>query len=145
MPVDHGTRAEVYEALKVAHGEKVANALMEMLPPVGVPELATRADLGLMKAEMGLMKADLDVMRSDLGPMKAEMGLMKADLDVIRSDLAVVRSDMAVMRSDVDALEARLGERLERALRQQANRFIGWMLGTAAVSLAAAGTLSRLG
>ena len=99
MSVDQAMRAEVYLALETIHGKDVANAIMEMLPPAGVPELATKQDLALMSAEL----------RTEL---KGEM--------------------------------AALGERMERLLREQTSRYIGWLLGVAGVGVAAAGAIAGL-
>ena len=103
MTVNEESRHEVFEAFKASHGTKIAGVLLEMLPPAGVPELATKGDL-------------------------------------------------AIVRADIAALEARMGERIESALkdvqgelREQANRFIGWMFATAGLSLAAASAIGRLG
>ena len=103
VAVDEETRNEVFEAFKVSHGAKIAGALLEMLPSAGVPELATKADLALVRTEMG-------------------------------------------------ALEARLGERIEsaltnvqRELRDQTGRFIGWMFAGLGLAVAAGSTIARLG
>lgn len=67
-----------------------------MLPPAGVPELATKADLAILNAELA-----------------AEVGSLR--------------------------------EEMQRALREQTNRFIGWMMGAVGLAVGAAGALSRFG
>lgn len=63
MPVDEETRQDVYEDFKRVHGSKRAGAIMAMLPPAGVPELATKADLEVLRAEM----------RTEMAEMRAEL------------------------------------------------------------------------
>lgn len=92
MTVNEGLRAEVFTSLKEAHGERIANAMMEMLPPAGVPELATKGDIN------------------------------------------VVRADLDILRAEVAGVEARLGEKLERALREQTTRAIAWMFSAVGLS-----------
>lgn len=99
MTVDQGMRTEVYRALREAHGEKVANALMDMLPPAGVPELATKADLAALESKL---------------------------------------------LTEVAVLSSEFGEKLERGLREQGNRFIGWMMGTAGLIAAVVGVAAGL-
>lgn len=125
MTVNEEMRHEVYDAFKASYGERVAGAIMEMMPPAGIPELATKADLAVLKA-------DFDALQSEFGTLQGEFD-----------------AKFAGFRQEFDAklegVESRLGERIERGLREQGNRFITWMLGTAGVSVAAVGVFSRLG
>ena len=86
MPIDQGTRVEVYEALKTAHGEKVANAFMEMLPPAGVPELATKADVALLGADL---RAEIAQLRGEFGE-RLERGLREQTTRFVAWMFAVV-------------------------------------------------------
>lgn len=52
MPVDEETRHDVYQGFKQVHGAKRAAAIMQMLPPAGVPDLATKADLEKLEARL---------------------------------------------------------------------------------------------
>lgn len=56
MPVDEETRHDVYEDFKRVHGAKRAAAIMEMLPPAGVPELATKADIEKLEGRLGSLE-----------------------------------------------------------------------------------------
>lgn len=59
MPVNEETRHEVYEAFKASHGPNIAGARLEMLPPAGVPELATKADLAVLEAKLSAVESRL--------------------------------------------------------------------------------------
>ncbi|HLF99595.1 MAG TPA: hypothetical protein VI916_03925 [Acidimicrobiia bacterium] len=117
MSVDQAMRAEVYLALETIHGKDVANAIMEMLPPAGVPELATKQDLALMSAEL----------RTEFAELRTEL-----------------KGEMAGLRTELKGEMAALGERMERLLREQTSRYIGWLLGVAGVGVAAAGAIAGL-
>ncbi|HVM39670.1 MAG TPA: hypothetical protein VM618_02685 [Acidimicrobiia bacterium] len=128
MAVDEEMRYRVYEAMKAHHGSDVAGALMEMLPPAGVPELATKADLALHAAAV---EHRIDALDNRLAR---------------RIDGLEGRIDGLEGRMDqrFQVFEAQIGERIERALRQQGNRYITWMVATAGLCLAAAGLASGL-
>lgn len=85
MAINEAIRHEIYEAFKASFGNQVADGLMELLPPVGWADVATKHDLAALEERMDLR---------------------------------------------FDLLEARIGERLERALRIQSGPFIGAMAAT---------------
>jgi len=146
MSVDQAMRAEVYLALETIHGKDVANAIMEMLPPAGVPELATKQDLALMSAELRTEFAELRTEFAELRTeLKGEMaGLrteLKGEMAGLRTEL---KGEMAGLRTELKGEMAALGERMERLLREQTSRYIGWLLGVAGVGVAAAGAIAGL-
>lgn len=116
MPVNEETRHEVYDDLKRVHGGRMAGLIMEMFPPAGAPELATKDDVAVLRTEL-------------------------------QGEIQVVRSEILALRAEIQAAEARMGERLERALHEQTTRFVRWMLAlgglTIAASSAAAGLVAR--
>ena len=90
MAITEEVRHRVYEAIRASHGDEVANGLMEMLPPVGWADVATKHDLS-----------------GSLGALGERMNLRFALVD-----------------QRFGLMEARLGERLERAMRLQLARFM---------------------
>ncbi|HLG01063.1 MAG TPA: hypothetical protein VI916_11355 [Acidimicrobiia bacterium] len=96
MAINEAIRHEIYEAFKTSFGDHVADGLMEMLPPVGWADVAT--------------KHDLEGLRTGL------------------EERMELRFQLVDQRFDL--MEARIGERLERALRAQSARFIGAMAAT---------------
>jgi hypothetical protein len=63
MAIDERTRRLVHSRLEDVLGAEVADAVMELLPPVGWGDIATRADLERfateLRAEMAELKSDL--------------------------------------------------------------------------------------
>ncbi len=102
-------RLELYDHLGEVLGTDHAGTLMEMLPPTGWGDVATRGDLGLvgreLRAEMSGLGADLRgemaELRSDL---RGEMGELRSDL---RGEMGELRSEMATMRSSFELQIAR--------------------------------------
>ena len=178
MPIDQGTRVEVYEALKTAHGERVANAFMEMLPPAGVPELATKSDVALMGAEIraemahlrvefGELSGEVTDLRADLrgeisavrgeisalgtelrGEISAVRGELRSGLSGVRGEVTDLRADLrgeiSAVRGEISELRGEFGERVERALREQTTRFVGWMFAAVGITSTIVGAAARL-
>ncbi len=47
---------------------------MEMLPPAGVPELATKADLAVLESKLNDLRAEFGGLRAEFDSFKAEIG-----------------------------------------------------------------------
>lgn len=78
-------RRVLYEGVAGSLGTEVAEALMEMLPPAGWSELATRRDVGqasaLLRGEMATLTSELRGEMATLkGELRADMGHMEARL-----------------------------------------------------------------
>lgn len=93
--VDERSRHEVFTGLSRVHGESIAALILEMLPPAGVPDRATKADVEIIRGEMG-------------------------------------------------TVEARLGEHIEQALREQTTRYLRWLFALAALTLTAIGIAANV-
>jgi hypothetical protein len=63
MPVDETRRYELHEAARRTLGESPGDTLMELLPPVGWSDVATRRDLEVFKTEL---RADMLAMEHRL-------------------------------------------------------------------------------
>jgi hypothetical protein len=110
LAITEENRHQLYRRLEEVLGHDEATVMMEHLPPVGWAEVATKRDLDALAVAT---KRDLDALAV----------ATKRDLDA----LAVAT------KRDLEALEARLDAKLERALREQSNRFflgMGAMLTT---------------
>ena len=85
MSLTEEGRHQLHSSLIRAIGADAANTLMEMLPPVGWADVATKYDLDQLRAAT---KQDLDQLRAatkhDLDQLRAET---KHDLDQVHSEL----------------------------------------------------------
>jgi hypothetical protein len=60
MPIDERARHEMYSGLEEHLGAKVADALMEHLPPSGWRDIATRRDLAELEQRLDLRLVALE-------------------------------------------------------------------------------------
>jgi hypothetical protein len=130
MTIDAGMRAQVFASLKETHGDAIANALMEMLPPAGVSELATKADVGLVKTEVGSLKADVGVLKTDVGVLKTDVGVLKTEVAMLRSE---TKADIAELRAE-----------MHEELKNQTRTFVAWMFSAMALCSTIAGGIGGL-
>jgi hypothetical protein len=60
MSVDERRRLQLADAAKRALGDDAGVTLMEMLPPVGWADVATKQDLVLLRSDLDLLEARLE-------------------------------------------------------------------------------------
>ena len=78
-------RLELHRLLEDSLGRRAAGLLMAQLPPVGWPDLATKADLARLGSEL-----------------RTEMAEFRADIRTeLRSGLSGIRVEMAELRTGV--------------------------------------------
>lgn len=71
MAVDEQARHRLYRRLEEVLGEEEAGILMDHLPPTGFGDLATKGDIGLVRADLERLRessrADLESLQERLG------------------------------------------------------------------------------
>ena len=70
-------RHEIYELIRAATSERVANNVMSMFPPVGWADVATKSELDSLRAEM----------RSEFGSVRSEFSAVRADMRTLEANL----------------------------------------------------------
>jgi len=137
MSVTERQRHELHEWAKRVGDQEVAATLMELLPPVGWADVATKRDLGHLEAqlrsEMSVLRHELSGVRSDL---QVEIAGLRAEL---RTGMAEVRSEMAELRSDVQISMSSVEARLHRDLRVQLFGVVGSIWAALGVALTVLG------
>ena len=88
MTIDERTRRMVHARLEDALGPEVADAMMELLPPVGWGDVATRSDLDRFATEL----------RSEMSELRSGLHLEMTDL---KTEL---RGEIWQLRSHADGL-----------------------------------------
>ena len=101
--------SEVYDALiEAGTSEAKAKAAAGAIPLA--EHLATKDDIGAVRAEMADLKAEL---KEDISTVRAEMADLKAEL---KEDISTVRTEMAdlkaELKADISGLEARFYRQL---------------------------------
>lgn len=112
MSISEAERHEIYELIKAATSDWVANNVMSLLPPVGWADVATKSDLESLRTEM-----------------HAEFGSVGSELGSVRSEFSAVRADMR-------ALEANLRTEMHQSIRAQTWALVAWTTGLAGLIVA---------
>lgn len=91
MSVSESQRRDIFVKLEEAHGEDVANSIMQLLPRLPHDELATREDLA----------ATTSVLRGEMAELRGEMARLAAELRGEMAELrAELRGELAQLRGD---------------------------------------------
>jgi hypothetical protein len=70
MASDDENRHELFDLLEAGIGSRGAGLLMSYLPPAGWADIATKADLGSLRAEL---KGDIAELRGEMAELRGEM------------------------------------------------------------------------
>jgi hypothetical protein len=114
---------ELADAAKRALGDDAGITLMELLPPVGWADVATKHDVLVLRG-------DLDVVREDLHALRGEFEDVRGEFRALRGDFDDLRNEFKDLRRDVDV-------RLERGFRQMLVTFTSLMVGGFLVAIIA--------
>jgi len=121
MSITEASRFQLRTAIGQILDEEAADTLMELLPPVGWADVATKTDLQHLRDEL---KADINSLRV----------ATKTDLHHLRDEL----------KGDMHALQLIFEATLEKRLHEQTKWLITTMIAMNTVMLAASVALSKL-
>ena len=121
MSITEASRFQLRTAIGQILSEEAADTLMELLPPVGWADVATKTDLQHLRDEL---KAEIHSLRV----------ATKTDLQHLRDEL----------KADMQALQLSFETTLEKRLHEQTKWFITTMIAMNAVTVAVAVALSKL-
>lgn len=108
--------------------EEAADTLMELLPPVGWADVATKTDIQHLRDEL---KGDIQNLRV----------ATKTDIQHLRDEMQHLRDEL---KGDMHALQLTIEATLERRLHEQTKWLITTMMAMNTVMLAASVALSKL-
>ena len=132
MSITEASRFQLRTAIGQILSEEAADTLMELLPPVGWADVATKTDLQHLREEL---KADILNLRNEF----------KSDIHALRNEF---KADMLNLRNefkaDIQALQLSFETTLEKRLHEQTKWFITTMIAMNAVTVAVAVALSKL-
>jgi hypothetical protein len=101
VPITDKQRHDLFSKLEEALGPEHAATMMELLPPVGWADVATKHDLDALRVAT---RHDLDALRSD---MRAELSDLRSD---IRRDLITwLLTGMGIQTATIGLLLALTG------------------------------------
>ena len=132
MSITEASRFQLRTAIGQILSEEAADTLMELLPPVGWADVATKTDLQHLRDEL---KGDINSLRvatkTDIQHLRDEM---QADIKNLREEL----------KGDMHALQLTIEATLEKRLHEQTKWLITTMIAMNTVMLAASVALSKL-
>ena len=132
MSITEASRFQLRTAIGQILDEEAADTLMELLPPVGWADVATKTDLQHLRDEM---QADIKSLRVELkGDIKNLRDELKGDIRNLRDEL----------KGDMHALQLTIEATLEKRLHEQTKWLITTMIAMNTVMLAASVALSKL-
>ena len=127
------SRHQLYEEMKEALSVESAHELLAYLPPVGWADVATKADVGMIRNKMDALRAEMrgetaelrGELRSGMAELRGELcsgmaelrGELRSGMTELRSELQVgmteLRSEMTSMRSEIDVRFAAVDGRFD--------------------------------
>ena len=132
MSITEASRFQLRTAIGQILSEEAADTLMELLPPVGWADVATKTDLQHLRDEL---KSDIHSLRNELkGDIQNLRVATKTDLQHLRDEL----------KGDMRALQLTIEATLEKRLHEQTKWLITTMIAMNTVMLAASVALSKL-
>jgi len=132
MSITEASRFQLRTAIGQILDEEAADTLMELLPPVGWADVATKTDLQHLRDEL---KSDIHSLRNELqGDIQNLRVATKTDLQHLRDEL----------KGDMRALQLTIEATLEKRLHEQTKWLITTMIAMNTVMLAASVALSKL-
>jgi len=132
MSITEASRFQLRTAIGQILSEEAADTLMELLPPVGWADVATKTDLQHLRNEL---KGDINSLRvatkSDLQHLRNEL---KNDIDSLRNEL----------KGDMLNLQLTIEVNVRKLIHEQTKWLITTMIAMNAVTVAVAVALSKL-
>jgi hypothetical protein len=144
MSVDGSRRLLPHDAARDAWGAEAALVLMEMLPPTGWADVATKRDLDALEARtdsrFARIDARFDAVDARFDSMESRFDSIDARFAVIDARFESIEGRFGAADDRFVAVEARLDAKLEAGFR----RMIQWNVATFIAGLAAFTALIRL-
>ncbi|MBI2711023.1 MAG: hypothetical protein HYX34_15240 [Actinobacteria bacterium] len=134
MTVDERARHELYLAFEELLGAERADHLMELLPPVGWADVATKADLHALEARMDLRFAAVD---QRFEAIDRRFDAIDQRFEAIDQRFGALEPRFAAIDVAIEASADRVRAELHSSLREQTRTL---MLGL----IAAMGTMASL-
>ena len=132
MSITEASRFQLRTAIGLILSEEAADTLMELLPPVGWADVATKTDLQHLRDEL---KSDINSLRvatkTDIQHLRDEL---KSDINSLRNEL----------KGDMLNLQLTIEVNVRKLIHEQTKWLITTMIAMNAVTVAVAVALSKL-
>ena len=139
MSITEASRFQLRTAIGQILNEEAADTLMELLPPVGWADVATKTDLHYLNGDIQNLRNEL---KSDILSLRNEL---KGDIDSLRNEL---KSDILSLRNELKGdmlnLQLTIEVNVRKLIHEQTKWLITTMIAMNAVTVAVAVALSKL-
>jgi len=118
MPVTAAQRHQLFLWFEEHMGQELAPTMMELMPPAGADDLASRSDVHLLRSEL---RTEATALRTEMAELRSELRTDMAELrSELRTDMAELRTelrtDMAELRTELRSDMAEMKADLVRTL-----------------------------
>ncbi len=134
--VDERSRLQLADAAKQALGDDAGITLMELLPPVGWADVATKHDLLAFDGRFSAIDARFATIDARFDMIDARFDMIDARFDMVDRRFEVVDRRFEALETRMDGLDGRMG-RLESELRAQTWKLMTLMVAVVGVVVAA--------
>ncbi len=110
MAVDERGRLELADAAKRALGDDAGITLMELLPPVGWADVATKHDLMVLRGDLDVVREDLHLLRGEVNDVRGEVNNLRGEVNNLRGEVNNLRGEVNDLRGEVNDLRGEFGE-----------------------------------
>ena len=128
MSITEASRFQLRTAIGQILSEEAADTLMELLPPVGWADVATKTDLHYLNGDIQNLRNEL---KSDIDSLRNEL---KSDINSLRNEL----------KGDMLNLQLTIEVNVRKLIHEQTKWLITTMIAMNAVTVAVAVALSKL-
>ena len=128
MSITEASRFQIRTAIGQILSEEAADTLMELLPPVGWADVATKTDLHYLNGDIQNLRNEL---KSDIDSLRNEL---KSDINSLRNEL----------KGDMLNLQLTIEVNVRKLIHEQTKWLITTMIAMNAVTVAVAVALSKL-
>ena len=128
MSITEASRFQLRTAIGLILSKEAADTLMELLPPVGWADVATKTDLHYLNGDIQNLRNEL---KSDIDSLRNEL---KSDIQSLRNEL----------KGDMLNLQLTIEVSVRKLIHEQTKWLITTMIAMNAVTVAVAVALSKL-
>ena len=124
MPPSDPERLALYDRMTELLGPERADTLMESLPPISWDQIATKADLAVLKTEIDSRFTEIDA--------KIDGGFAKIDgqFTAISAEFTAIIAEFTALRGEMEGMKGRIDRRVSREIRNFAFATMGMILAT---------------
>lgn len=131
MTVSEAERRTMHTRFVEVMGQDVADLLMEHLPPSGWGDLATHADLEMLRievhGEVAELRGEFNLLRSEV---RGEISALRGEMSELRGDMSGLRGEMSELRGEMSELRGDLKSEFAAQTRTLVFSVSGMMLAT---------------